>query len=136
MINMKKILFKILLNMISIALVAYFIPGISYEGGIQTLILISVILGLANILVKPIISLLTLPIELITLGLFGIVINAGMLYFVSYFVPQFMIRGFYFTGITTSFFSLNPTQIPVWGTAIIASTIISLITSTITWLTD
>lgn len=133
---MKRILFNILLNMISIAIVAHFIPGLNYEGGIKTLVGVAVILSLANIFVKPIIKILTLPIELITLGLFGILINAGMLYLTAYFIPGFSIKGFYFTGIETAWFTFNPHQIPVWGTAIIASVIIGVITSTIAWLTD
>lgn len=122
--------------MVAIAIVAYFIPGLNYTGGLQYLALISVILAIANIFVKPIIKILTLPIELVTLGLFGILINAGMLYVVAYFIPQFSIKGFYFTGYETTWFTVNPYQIPIWGTAIIASILISVITSTIAWLTD
>ena len=133
---MKRILFVVLLNMVAIAIVSYFLPGIDYTGGIQYLALISIILAIANIFVKPIIKLLTLPIELVTLGLFGVLINAGMLYLVAYFVPQFSIKGFYFTGYETTWFIINPYQIPMWGTAVIASVLIGIITSTIAWLTD
>ncbi|KKP70122.1 MAG: hypothetical protein UR67_C0001G0031 [candidate division CPR3 bacterium GW2011_GWF2_35_18] len=133
---MKRIFFNVLLNMISIAIVAHFIPGLNYQGGIVTLVEIAVILAIANIFVKPIIKILTLPIELVTLGLFGILINAAMLYLTAYFVPQFSIQGFYFTGIETSWFIINPYQIPVWGTAIISSVIIGVITSVIGWLID
>lgn len=122
--------------MVAIAIVANFIPGLKYTDGLKTLIIISIVLAIANIFVKPIIKLLTLPIELVTLGLFGILINAGMLYLTASLIPQFSIKGFYFTGIDTSLIIIKPQQIPLWGTAVIASVLIGMITSTITWLTD
>ena len=133
---MKRILFTILLNMLGIGIATRYLPGLSYQGGILTLGLISVILAAANIFVKPIIKLLTLPIELITLGLFGLLINAGMLFLTAYFIPQFMIKGFYFTGIDNAWFTINATMVPAWGTAVIASLFISVITSLVTWFTD
>jgi len=133
---MKRLVFNLLLNMATIAIVAYFLPGINYKGGIVSLAMISVVMAAANIFVKPIIKILTLPIELLTLGLFGVIINAGMLFLVAYFIPQFSIRGFPFAGIDTALITIHPVQIPVWGTAVIASVIIGTITSTIAWLTD
>ncbi len=133
---MKRILFAILLNMLSIAVVSYFIPGLRYEGGLVTLGIISVILAVGNIFVKPIIKIFTLPIELVTLGLFGIIINAGMLYLISYLYPQFSLHGFYFAGFDNPYFAINSMQIPQWGTAVIASFLIGVITSLISWLTD
>ena len=133
---MKKIFFIVFLNMTAISLVAHFIPGLNYGGGLKTLFTISIILAVTNIFIKPIIKILTLPIELVTLGLFGIVINAGMLYLTAYLISDFSIRGFYFTGFENIWFSVNSMQIPNWGTAVIASTLIGLITSTILWLTN
>lgn len=54
----------------------------------------SVVLGLVNLIVRPIVRLLTLPLTLITLGLFGWVINALMLWLVSALVPGFQVNGF------------------------------------------
>ena len=51
-------------------------------------------------------------------------------------VPEFSIKEFYFTGIETSWFIINPFPVPIWGTAVIASLIIGMITGTIAWLTD
>ncbi len=54
----------------------------------------SVVLGLVNLVVRPIVKLLTLPLTLLTLGLFGWVINALMLWLVSAIVPGFRVNGF------------------------------------------
>ena len=53
------------------------------------------LLGLLNFLVKPIVKLLSLPINVLTLGLFNIIINAGMLWVVDYFIKGLEISGFW-----------------------------------------
>ncbi|NMP22664.1 phage holin family protein [Sulfobacillus harzensis] len=57
-------------------------------------IVASIVLGLVNLVVRPIVKLLTLPLTLITLGLFGWVVNALMLWLVSALVPGFRVAGF------------------------------------------
>ncbi|MCL5116625.1 MAG: phage holin family protein [Firmicutes bacterium] len=54
----------------------------------------SVVLGLVNLVVRPIVRIMTLPLTLLTLGLFGWVINALMLWLVSALVPGFRVNGF------------------------------------------
>ena len=61
------------------ALVAYLLPQIAYSGSIIQLLILAAIFGAVNGLIRPIVSLLALPVTMVTLGLFGIVINAGML---------------------------------------------------------
>ena len=53
------------------------------------------LLGVVNILVRPVIKLLTIPINILTLGLFNFIINAGMLWIVDYFVDNFSVSGFW-----------------------------------------
>ena len=62
--------------------------------GLKTAVLASLVLGLVNLLVRPIVRLVALPITLLTLGLFGWVINALMLWLVSAIVPGFAIQSF------------------------------------------
>ena len=64
---------------IAVAVVAYFYPSISYGDDIATLIAVAVVLGLLNAFVKPILKVFTLPLNMMTFGLFGIVINAVLL---------------------------------------------------------
>ncbi len=61
------------------ALVAYLLPQIGYSGSIGQLLVLAIVFGVVNGLIRPIVKLLTLPVTVMTLGLFGIVINAGML---------------------------------------------------------
>ncbi|AUW93924.1 MAG: phage holin family protein [Sulfobacillus thermosulfidooxidans] len=60
----------------------------------ESIIVAALVLGLVNTIIRPVVKLLTLPINLLTFGLFGLVINALMLWLVSAVVPGFMVHGF------------------------------------------
>lgn len=74
--------------------VAYIIPGISVSGFYSALFA-ALILGLINALIKPFILLLTLPVNIFTLGLFTLVINAFLFWFASTVVKGFYVAGFW-----------------------------------------
>lgn len=84
---------RILLNALALLLVAYYIPGIEVSG-LYAAIIAAVILGLLNLIVKPVLLLLTLPITLLTLGLFTFVINAALFLFAASFIEGFTVDGF------------------------------------------
>jgi putative membrane protein len=71
-------------------------PHIRIEGAeyLSTVILVGLVLGLLNALVRPIVIFLTLPATLVTFGLFLIVINAGMLWLTDLLIPAFVIENF------------------------------------------
>jgi putative membrane protein len=83
----------------AIAVSAYLIPGVSIAGGITVdglinLSLVVIALTAVNLFIKPVISLITLPINLITLGGFSLVVNACMILLVDYFLAGFVVSGF------------------------------------------
>lgn len=84
---------KYLLIVFSILLVARLVPGVSVDG-LTTTLIVALVLGLINITLKPILFVLTLPITILTLGLFAFVLNALLLWFVASFVEGFHIDGF------------------------------------------
>lgn len=69
------------------------VPGIHIRG-VETLVLAALLLGIVNAFVRPLVILLTLPLTLVTLGLFLLVINAAMLWLVSLFLHGFYVHGF------------------------------------------
>lgn len=87
------ILLRWVLNALSLIVVAYYIPGISVSSFYIALI-VALILGLVNTVIKPILVILTLPINILTLGLFTFVINALLFWFVSSFIEGFEVSGF------------------------------------------
>ena len=82
------------INALALLAAAMIIPGFHVESFYAALIA-ALVLGLVNALVRPIVLILTLPITIITLGLFTFVINAGMLWFMSTMVKGITIDGFW-----------------------------------------
>lgn len=69
------------------------IPGIDVES-FYTALIVAVLLGLASITIKPLLTVLTLPIHLLTFGLSAFLINAGIFWFLSTFIEGFVVAGF------------------------------------------
>lgn len=88
-----KLLIRLLINALAILLIAYLVPGVAVTG-FYTALIVAVVLGLLNLVIKPLILLLTLPITIITLGLFTFVINALLFWFVGTVVKGFSVEGF------------------------------------------
>ena len=97
---------QLLINAIAFYVTAYLVPGIIINGW-QVLVVVSVVWGMLTLLIKPILTILTLPINILTLGLFSFVINAILLLIMSKIVPGFNVSGF--------------------GVALIASVVLSLV---------
>jgi putative membrane protein len=87
------LILNLLVSGLAVFITAQFLPGVSVDSFI-TALLTAVVLGLINMFIKPIINILTLPINLLTLGLFSFVVNALMILLVSHFVTGFHVNGF------------------------------------------
>jgi putative membrane protein len=89
-----RVLARILLNGLAIIVAAWFVPGVSLAGP-GTALLAGAVLGLINVLVRPLLIVLTLPLTLVTLGLFLFVVNALCLGATAALMPGFGIAGFW-----------------------------------------
>ena len=90
---MLRALLQIVLNGVALLIAAYLVPGIHYQGSWSYLLIAGLVLGLINLFVKPIVSTLSCPLILLTLGLFYLVINGLMLYLADYFLEGLRIDG-------------------------------------------
>lgn len=88
------LLLRWFLNALALMLLAQLVPGISVSSFYAALIA-ALILGLVNALIRPILFLLTLPVTIVTLGLFALVLNALLLWFVGTIVKGFTVEGFF-----------------------------------------
>ena len=79
---------------LSVLFVGWVIPGISIAS-FATALIAAAVIALVNVFIKPILILLTLPINILTLGLFVLVINAVLFMFVAYLVPGVEVDGFW-----------------------------------------
>ena len=83
-----KLIIKLLLNALAVIILAYLLPGVGVDSMV-TAIIVAIVLSVLNFLVKPILIVLTLPITLVTLGLFLLVINAIIILIAAHFIPGF-----------------------------------------------
>ena len=90
---MMRIIVKWFIVALSLLLAAYLVPGIAVTS-FYTALIVAALLGAANIILKPILVVLTLPINLLTLGLFTFVINGFLFWFLSTIVKGFSVEGF------------------------------------------
>ncbi|MBL0013818.1 MAG: phage holin family protein [Flavobacterium sp.] len=95
------LLFRILITAVLVVVIAHFMPGVSVDT-FTTSLIVAVVLGLLNIFVKPILILFTLPITIVTFGLFLLVINALIILLCTKIVGGFHVESFW----TAVFFSL------------------------------
>jgi len=84
---------RLIVGALSLALAAYVVPGI-YIDNWKSLLVAAFLSGIVNAVIRPLVVLLTLPFTIVTLGLFLIVINAGMFALVAWVVPGFYIKDF------------------------------------------
>lgn len=85
---------KLLVNAFAVMVTAYLLPGVRVDGYFPAMVLV-VVLGLLNILVKPILHILALPITIMSLGLFAIVVNAVVILIADKIVSGFSVDGFW-----------------------------------------
>jgi putative membrane protein len=74
-----RLIIRIIINAVALWVTTLILPNFQITGGVVELLIVAVIFGLVNALVKPIVRLLSLPITVVTLGLFTLIINAAML---------------------------------------------------------
>jgi len=88
------LLLRIIVNAVALLAVAYLVPGIVVSGFLGALVA-AVVLGVVNAVLKPILIILSLPLEIITLGLFTFVINALLFWFVGQLGLGLTVTGFW-----------------------------------------
>ena len=104
-----QILAALILNAVALWVTAKIVPGFTV-GDSTSLILVAVVLGVVNTFIKPVLSFVTAPLSVVTLGLFAFVINAVVLFIVSAIVP-------------------NGLQITGWVPAILGAVVLSVVST-------
>jgi putative membrane protein len=130
----KTVLRSIVYNAASIWIVSLLASGIVLEKGYETLLVAAFALGLINLLVKPVINILLLPLNLITLGAFRWLVNVLALYLVTVVVPDFKIVPVHFSGFTYRGIIIPPISLNLIFSFVVVSFLISFISSFWYWL--
>ena len=102
---MKGLLLKWLVNTMALFVVVNVVAGISVERW-QTMLVGALVLGLLNAFIRPLLLVLTLPVNLLTLGLFTLVINGLVFYMAAWLVKGFHVTGFWSAFVAALVFSI------------------------------
>ena len=100
-----KLLLRTLLSALAVLALAHFLPGVHVDSFL-TAIWIAIALGVLNFIVKPILVILTLPITLITFGLFLLIVNALIIQLADYFISGFQVDSIWWAVLFSLLLSL------------------------------
>lgn len=100
-----KFLANILISAVAVILTAKFLPGIKIDGFVSAL-LVAIVLAFLNAVVKPILTILTIPITFFTLGFFLLVINAVIILIADKLIDEFHVRSFWWALLFSLILSL------------------------------
>lgn len=108
-----KIFFHWFISALAIGIAAYLVPGVVVT--VPGALIAAVVLGALNLFIRPILVILTLPITIITLGLFSFVINALLVMLASLVVPGFAVAGFWTALLFALVLSIVNWVFNMWG---------------------
>lgn len=89
------LIIKLLINAAALWVAGALVSGIELEGTFWQILLVALIFGLINTFIKPVLKLLSLPVMMLTLGLFALVINAGLLWLTSWITDYLSVDNFW-----------------------------------------
>ncbi len=111
-----------------------FIPGLTYSGGVKALLLGALVFMVINWLIVPLLKIMFLPLNLLTVGIFGWAVNVVALYFLTVVYPQFKIVPFDFSGSNFGAVIIPPMSLNLLEVAILSSAVVGFISNFLQWL--
>lgn len=106
-------IYRLLFNALGLVLIAELVDGIEVKS-VYAAIIAVLVLSLLNTFVRPILFILTLPVTILTLGLFAFVINAGLFLFAASFIEDFEVRNFWYALLGSLLMSIVSTLGSRW----------------------
>jgi putative membrane protein len=131
---MKTLFRRVFIYTFGLFLMQLVIPGLNITGGIWMMIFCGVILTLMFLIIKPILNLLTLPVNMMTLGLFSIFNSALILYLLTVFVSAITIQAFVYPRIDLLGVIIPTLTFNTFLAYIYSAFVLSFIDSTLSWL--
>jgi len=131
---MKALLRYFLINLASLWATTEIIKGLTYDGGVKSLLIGAVVFTVINFLLVPLLKILFLPLNLLTLGVFAWLTNVVALYVLTSFLPNFKLMPYSFPGYDLQGFSIPTAELSTLWVAIAASFLIGILTHFLHWL--
>lgn len=134
---MKSIFRYIIYYSFALYVVSQLLPsGLSLHGGVKTVFIAGAIFGGLNLIVKPLIKAIAFPFIFFTLGLFSFVIDAGILFLLTRFIPDIQVHAFVIPKIAYSSYSMPKTELNIFFAYIGLSAIIAFISMFLRWISE
>ncbi len=131
---MRTVLRSIVFYSFSLFALTQTFSGVRITGGAETYLLGGIALSLIFLLIKPILNILMVPLNIVTLGTFSFFTNVIILYLLTIFVPKIKVSSFIFQGISYSGFSVPRTDVNQLLAFIVSGLALSAIITFLTWL--
>lgn len=131
---MKTFLRTTLFNSFSLFIIAQFVPGFMVNGGFAIFLFGGLCLTILFIVLRPILNVLALPLNIMTLGAFSFLVNVIIFYLLTVFVPDISITSFTFPGLSFAGFIIPPIYFNTLFSFILISFLQSLVVTFLTWL--
>lgn len=131
---MKTLLRYFLINLVALWITTKAITGLTYTGGVKSLILGGLAFMLINLILVPLLRVLLLPLNLLTLGIFAWITNVLALYALVTVIPEFKLLPYVFSGLSYNGFNIPPYEMSPFLVAVVASLMIGIITHFLQWL--
>lgn len=131
---MKTLVRYFLLNMGALWVTTKIIPGLTYTGGVKSLFIGGAVFMLINIILVPLLKIMLLPLNLLTLGFFAWVTNVLALYALTAMVSEFRLVPYTFSGFQSGIINLPVFELTTFLVALAASFVIGIITHFFQWL--
>lgn len=133
--SMKWLLRNTALYAFALFLLPQIVTGVSLDGGLPTLLIGGFVLTIMLLVVKPVVNIISFPLNLVTLGIFSALVNVIIFYLLTVFVPNITINAFTFEGASYAGFTLPRMYFNLFFSYVVAAAVISLIIGFINWVT-
>lgn len=131
---MKSILRRIVFYSVALFLTSQIITGLKISGGLTDYLIGGVVLSALFLIVKPILGIVTLPLNIVTLGLFSFVTNAIIFYILTIIVPNISISSFTLKGFSLAGFIVPSFYLNNFFAFVVVSILLSFIVGALKWL--
>lgn len=131
---MKTLLRYYLINLASLWVTTELVPGLTYSGGMMTLLIGGLVFTIINIILVPLLKILLLPLNILTLGIFAWITNVLALFVLTKLVSALTLKSFYFEGFYFNGVSIPALELNTFWVAVVASLSIGIMTHFLQWL--
>ncbi len=131
---MKTLLRYFLINLVSLYATTLYLPGLTYSGGFKSLTIGALAFMIINWILVPLLKILLLPLNILTIGMFAWLINVLALYALTTIVSDFSLIPYSFPGVSLAGLTIPAMELSTFWVAVVASFMIGMITHFLQWL--